>query len=872
MRTHFQLFGLFLVSLLLLPLTDLRAQDAAQVGLLELVEIPFELAGDFKNPYDPTEIAIDALFTAPSGETLRVPAFYMQPYAQTCQENCGADRLEPSGQGGWRVRFSPTQSGEWSYRIEATTEAGTTTVREGRFTVAASETRGFVRVSPNKRYFTFQNGESYFPIGQNLGWSGENIGGMDTYLAWLDDLHASGANYARVFADTAWFIGLDWGRTPGDYNDDQAAAWRMDTLLEAAHQRGIYLQVVLIWHRAFIQNSNIPVVIPSDMPRADTGADFDGHSYNAINGGVLTSPAQFFQNTTVKNLLRQRLRYMVARWGYSPNIFAWELITDVDRLPGYDSQTHLDYINELADYVRELDPYPHLLTAGSSQALPELIANDRFDFAQIHAYQRRPIEEAGDQATTILTALYQTQQLAQKPLLLTEFSLNPWYEPTADDPNGIHLRDTIWAAAFSGAAGSGMSQWWDTYIAPQDLYGLYSPLVRFAAGVEWNVLELQPFQVGLVTQKEVPYEALRIDNFNRALRGVSPPDTIYRLLADGAVPSTTSLSSYLYSVNGFNAIASRPQTFIVTPPMPTTLAIGIRDISPSGNANLVITLDDQPYTSLELTAGSKGAAINIPLPAGDHRLVLDNTGDDWVELDYIEIPNYRAPLRAVGLADRTHGVALIWLQNRAATWQNAAAGIDPAVLHFRMDVPAMTPGVYRVEFWDADTGNILGEELHTLSGNQIGTLSIMLLPIRTHLAVKIVRVQAGEPLAQPPSPLPTRTSAIQPTPTPSVTATASPTATPTATSSSTPTATPTNTLTNTPTATLTSTPTNTATSSPTSTPTATLTVTAAASPSATDTPSPTPSPSITPSFSPTPSSADFIPRATRTPRPSGTPR
>jgi len=829
---------------------------ANEIGQLELFELSLELSDIFENPFDPDEINVTATFIRPGGTTVSVPGFFMQPFAQT--EN----GIEASAAGSWRVRFSPAVVGQWTYQVEARTANGTTTIDEGTFTVVPSDARGFIRVSPNKRYFAFQNGEPYFPIGQNLGWSWEEGGGLATYLQWLDDLQASGGNYARIYVDTAWFIGLDWVSPAGDYSDEQMAAWYMDTILETAQKYDIYLQVVLIWHQAFIQDPGLPVVPPADIPRPDTSTDFDSHSYNILNGGTMSEPAILFSDKNVENLLRRRLRYMTARWGYSPNIFAWELISDIDRLPNYNSERHSEFINNLARYVRELDPYPHLLTAGSSQALDEILQNDLFDFVGIRAYQQRPIEDAEDQVTTIVNRLNQSLFDTDKPILLTEFSLNRWFEPTQDDPNGIHLQNTIWASALSGTSGGGMSNWWATYIAPQNLYHFYTPLARFVEGINWNVLDLQPIEVGLVPARDIPYQPLRIDNFNRSFQGASPPDVLYRLSADGASPSTSNLSSYLYGEN-FNAKASRPQSFIITAPIDTTLTIGIRNISSGGTANLLISLDDQLYATLELTPGSENTILNIPLPAGEHRLLLDNTGEDWVELDYIEIADYRTALRSIALADRTAGVALVWLQNRDYTWQNQQTGIQGESLRYRMDIPNMPAGVYRVEFWDTVTGNILGQEMTTIAGEGHGNLSISLLPIQKQLAIRAFRIDGPDLITPLATSAPTRTPSILPTPT--STPTTPPTEIPTNT------ATPTNIATLTPTNTATLTPTNTASPSSTNSPTVTPSETATQIPSdtstATNMPPSTKPATITATEISNTAAPTLIPRLTRTPRP-----
>jgi hypothetical protein len=321
------------------------------------------------------------------------------------------------------------------------------------------------------------------------------------------------------------------------------------------------------------------------------------------------------------------------------------------------------------------------------------------------------------------------------------------------------------------------------------------------------------------------------------------------------------LSSYLYG-SQFNAQASFPQTFVISPPVDTILSIGIRDVAPNGTAALVLTLDNQPYATLNLTQGSANTQLDIPLPAGYHRLVLDNAGEDWIELNYLEIADYIAPLRAVALADSSTGTALIWLHHRAYTWQNAQTQSAWEAQRFILSVPQMPPGDYMIEFWDTTNGAILGQEVGRVGEADKGVLTVQLLPIQTTLAIRITQIRPGAALSQGLTPIPTRTPAVQASFTPSPTASATPTLTSTAS----------------PTATSTASPSPTSTSSPTSSPSASSTP--SATPSAallTATPE-LPDPRLTPaagtladvtpasgaSASPT---SDFIPRFTRTPRP-----
>jgi hypothetical protein len=828
-----------------------RVESVTQpVALYGQLELSFSLLRTYDNPYDPNEIDVTATFRAPNGKAITVPGFFARPYRDTCISNCDSENLVPVGQPGWRVRFAPDQVGLWRYIVEARDIRGKQPVQQGSFEVVPSENPGYIRVGSSGRYFAFDNGSAYFPVGENLAWAWN---GVYEYERWLDQLHASGANYARLNIDVPWFISLDWSGPAGDYTDSQAAAWRLDTILQMAEKKGIYLQIGLIWHQAFANYADPPVAIPPDVSTSDASADWTSSPYNAANGGPLAISSEVFTDEQARNLLRQRLRYVVARWGYSPHVFAWEIVDELDGILGYTPDEALPWLQDLTGYLRKNDPYHHLITSGTRQLEPD--SWQTLDFAQVQYYQNRPSEEPVDQVAAILNILDEAFAYTQKPVLLTAFSLNRWYAPVDDDPTGVHIYNTIWAAALSGAAGSAMPWWWDTYVDHQNLYNLFNPLALFARDIPWNTANLQPVTVGLASDNPLTYGPLRIDNFNRDFPGESSPDTVYHLTTDGPVPSTNRMSSYLYGK--FNPDRSHPQTFIVSPPVDTELRVHVQNVSSTAPATLSITVDSAEAVRVDFSADSRDILVTVPLSAGEHTIILDNLGQDWLQLGYIEVAQYRAPVRALALANRRMGNAVVWVHHRDYTWPLVAGGNTLEPLNFELRLSNMPPGVYRVTFWNTSTGSVTGEDTLTLAEDSDGVLRLKLLPITSQQAVRVSRIAGPEIEPQPeatqiatrtPQATPSPTATRAPTNSPTVAPTAAPTDTPTAAPTATPTAAPTDTPA--PTATRSPRPTRTPTSSPTVTPTDTLSPTETPTPRPTRTPRPTLTPSAIPSSTP----------------------
>src|SRR6266542_1944558 len=62
------------------------------------------------------------------------------------------------------------------------------------------------------------------------------------------------------------------------------------------------------------------------------------------------------------------------------------------------------------------------------------------------------------------------------------------------DPEGVHLRHAIWATTLCGGSGTALTWWWDSYVHPNNLYQLFTPLVTFCEGVPWSTAGFKPLQ------------------------------------------------------------------------------------------------------------------------------------------------------------------------------------------------------------------------------------------------------------------------------------------------------------------------------------------------------------------------------------------
>jgi hypothetical protein len=143
-------------------------------------------------------------------------------------------------------------------------------------------------------------------------------------------------------------------------------------VFEAAEREGIYVMLSLLNHGAFSTFVN---------------SEWDANPYNAENGGPLTLSHEFFTDANARALFQRRLRYVVARFGWSTQLLAWELWNEVDLVSvRYPRAEVAAWHREMAATLRSLDPHGHLITSSHAQRSnhPTVWNDGGLDFTQIH--------------------------------------------------------------------------------------------------------------------------------------------------------------------------------------------------------------------------------------------------------------------------------------------------------------------------------------------------------------------------------------------------------------------------------------------------------------------------------------------------------
>ena len=471
----------------LLPLVSLNSVSfsnvtllASTVGRYEKFEVQFDLNTTYPNPFDPDQIDIRGYFTAPSGSVYTTFGFWWQDFQVSGGGVNSDEAYSAVGTTKWVVRFAPAEIGKYTFRLEAFETAGYGQTSVIQFATVNSFRKGYLRRHPdNYKYLRFDDGSTYFPIGHNVDWSGRDmhpsLNGITSARFYFSRMSTYKENWDRFWMVPFDKNAIEWTGTnyPGLGKYSLMYAYRMEKILETAGNNGVYVQLVFTNHGQF---SN------------DVNPEWSGNPYSSAYGGPLNSsyPGEFFSNPTAKQYFKKRMRYMVARWGYMPQILAWEFFNEVQWVGATslnvrnDSATRSAMTSwhiEMAQELKKIDPYKHLVTTSSDDswaaqslkdAFAAIWASPNIDLVQSHVYSSDREKDIRDYVTKIM---YQFKKPAWAPEFgigsIDEANFNPSTFTGGSTKRdhlieGTHLHNGIWTAALCESMAA--IWWWDSYM------------------------------------------------------------------------------------------------------------------------------------------------------------------------------------------------------------------------------------------------------------------------------------------------------------------------------------------------------------------------------------------------------------------------
>ena len=696
--------------------------------LYSRVEIDLNVTGYAGNPFDPDDINVTAFFKDPSGEVVAVPAFYYQGYRRVLIGN--VERLEPVSNPVWKVRFTPTKVGRYEFYVEAVSEGSFARIPIYSFEVEPSDSPGFVRVSErDPRYFEFNNGTSLFFVGLNVCWSGSR--GTYDYDEWFRALAESGVNLVRVWM-APWRFGIEWKQL-GRY--DLEEAWRLDYVFDLADRYGIYIILCLMNHGQLSTQAN---------------PQWGENPYNRARGGPLSKPEEFWTSEKARGLFKKRLRYIVARWGYSTRLLAWELWNEVDLTDNYMGvrESVARWHAEMAAYLKRLDPYRRMVTTSfANPNLDPLVWQlSEIEFVTIHKYGPEGFQ---DVAGTLYEIVRRTWERYRKPVLVAEFGVDWRWEGLTDKPlyyldrEGVGLHDGLWATVMAGSPATAMSWWWDNYVHPYNLYHHFRAIASFLRGIDPAATGFRRLEAEMVVPSDLSGEELADVTVFPSLGWARPRENYFVIRPDGTVEGDTLQVPSFIQGAAHPGLRNNP-TFRVTFPRGGRVVVRVNSVSRAG-AVLAVYVDGKLAKRVDLPdrdgkydalAGEYNVDVAVEVPPGTHEIRLDNLGADWCTVDYVRFESAalkRARVRVYGLTNGT--LALVWVKNPDAIWWNVIrnASFEP-VRDVTIELTGFVDGEYLVEVWDAWKGVVERSWLAEVSG---GTLTVKLEEVARDLALKV---------------------------------------------------------------------------------------------------------------------------------------
>jgi hypothetical protein len=576
--------------------------SAKKVGKYEKLELLIRVDARYDNPFDPDQVDLTVLLKTPRGEKIILPAFYCQDYERRKFDR-GRNRANwyyPLGEGTWKARFAPMQTGNYLSTARLKDRSGTVHSESVRFNCTPSSRKGFLRIGrKDPRFLEFSEGAPFFAIGQNLAFIGE---GQYVNLTKAEQifrkLSQNGANFLRIWTCCKdWAMAIEarksaWDRSwhrrkiivpiPGGENDPIP---RKCVKIDGGDRTSINVSpshpVALRPLKRYVLTGQFRADGPNGL-RVDVGRGNEKRSFDAapegqwrkfrrefvtgendfwlgrvtlglmgagtiwldnlslveVGGGAellweadVNRPIRGVYNQLdcfmldqlieaaerngiylmlclitrdlyMKSLSEDRgpeyqqaiqdakklMRYVVARWGYSTNVAAWEYFNEID--PGLPTNR---FYSEVGKYLEQIDVYRHLRTTSTWHPSAKDCRHRRLDIGQLHHYMRPGTKEnfKNEVAVVIDKMRFLREHAPTKPVLIGEFGLaTPKWglsEQMKQDDEAVHFHNSLWTSAFAGTSGTAMFWWWDQ-LDRQDAYGHYRPLAIYLADVSFEGL------------------------------------------------------------------------------------------------------------------------------------------------------------------------------------------------------------------------------------------------------------------------------------------------------------------------------------------------------------------------------------------------
>ncbi|MDZ7399114.1 MAG: DUF5060 domain-containing protein [candidate division KSB1 bacterium] len=676
------------------------------------VKIKAQLA----NPFDVNEFQVNLILKSPSGKKIVQPGFFD-----------GYD----NGLAIWRIRFTPSELGRYSYQLKLQANYHAKSTKSFSFKSIASGRNGFIRTNPNSDYtFQFDSGRLFRGFGENLCWA-------DDYEYYFKKLNAIGCNFVRIWM-CPWNLYLEWS-DPGLGRYHLPNAVRLDSVLTLAERYHIYIMLCFDYHGVVQREEGY-----------FKEKKWDENPYNQKNGGPCANEADFFNHPIAKRYYKNRLRYIVARYAFSPQILAWEFWNEVDLTAGRPEDV-VAWHKEMAAYLRQIDPYDHLITTSFAHGeydgiweIPEI------DFTQTHLYNRPNFAEL------IPAIIDRYRQTYGKPHVVGEFGSDyrGAQATRENDPDNVALHNGLWAGLFARTPISPLSWWWDELIDADDLYFHFQAITRFALNVATGAAPIERLELAdIVIPKAAPANDSLLVFPAKGWQKIQ--SSHFEIREDGGISDRDQIPAYLFGSS--KPDMKQPIDFKITYKANGKFTVHVDEVSDFGL--LKIYLDgklalEQPLPlgpgegqwersewkpEINMFQGVYDKPYGIEVPAGLHTIRVDNDGRDWIKIKHFLFENtgLKAGERIKVVGVQQDSTFYLWLRHERYQWQFSKEKILDRVPETSMILthPMLTSSGYRVEWWDPYRGKILAEQ--RIDADHSNVLKLNIPSFKNDIAGKI---------------------------------------------------------------------------------------------------------------------------------------
>ncbi|MBR9998670.1 MAG: hypothetical protein KFF73_06855 [Cyclobacteriaceae bacterium] len=283
---------------------------------------------------------------------------------------------------------------------------------------------GFLRVDQNGRYFVFDDGTPYIPIGFNK------------FRLYLDDEPAIdsllnlwssyGVNYLRV-----WMGGGSEPEFPvGTFNEERMK--RIDYIISKCEEYGIYLSLCF-WDENTLRTD------------VSYGWNSERMAYNkSIDpGGTTDNPEDLkgVEHTRSWEAINNRYKVFVDRWNGHKNIMMWDLANDCKKTYAWKAQIY--------ELVREWDPNDHII---GFQYYTGRDPKGEMDCGSVRVYDYNPEGNDPEEMTKALFDRVQEALQHGDPVYCGEGRMH-YAQGTPYELERFYLH-TLWGPIATGAAGN----------------------------------------------------------------------------------------------------------------------------------------------------------------------------------------------------------------------------------------------------------------------------------------------------------------------------------------------------------------------------------------------------------------------------------